>query len=84
MLQGANLHATVYEDNQGCYLLATNHQVTNRTRYLLARYHWFWEAHEAGEFAIVKCPTDKMWADFLTKMLPRDKFEVNCKALLGW
>ena len=83
-LEGATLKATVFEDNQGCYLLATKHQVTNRTRYFLSRYHWFWEAHSDHEFDIIKCPTDKMLADYLTKQLPRDKFEENRNGLQGW
>ena len=83
-LDGATIRATVFEDNQGCYYLATRHQVTNRTRYFLARYHWFWEAYDQREFDVVKCPTDQQVADYLTKQLPRDKFEANRKSLQGW
>ena len=35
-------------------------------------------------FSIVKCPTDKMKADYLTKGMPRDGFESNRLAVQGW
>ena len=83
-LEGAAIRATVFEDNQGCYYLATNQRITNRTRYFLAKWHWFWECYNAGEFDIVKCPTDEQLADYLTKPLPREVFERLRLALQGW
>ena len=56
-LEDVNLHSTVFEDNQSCFHLATNQQVTSRTRYLQASFHLFWH-HVGKEFNIVKCPTD--------------------------
>ena len=78
------LHTTVFEDNQSAYLLATNQRITNRTKYLLAKWHWFWDLYNKGEFQIVKCPTDKMAADYLTKALKRDHYEQNRRAVQGW
>ena len=83
-LEGANVHARVFEDNQGAYYLATNHRITNRTKYFLCKWHWFWEHVDNHTFDIIKCPTDKMRADYLTKQLPREGFENNRKAVQGW
>jgi hypothetical protein len=83
-LSDAFIHATVFEDNAGAYFLATNQKITNRTRYFLAKWHWFWEAYNNKEFQIVKCPTDQQRADYLTKALPRASFEANRLAVQGW
>ena len=83
-LEGATVHGTVFEDNAGAYYLATNHKITNRTKYFLAKFHWFWQAYDDKEFDIVKCPTDKQRADYLTKALPKVAFENNRGATQGW
>ena len=78
-----NLHSTIFEDNQSCFHLATNQQVTSRTRYLQTSFHWFW-SHVGKEFTIVKCPTDQMSADYLTKPMPKALFESNRQRVQGW
>ena len=83
-LEGATVHARVFEDNQGAYYLATNHRITNRTKYFLCKWHWFWQHYDNHEFDILKCPTDKMRVDYLTKALPRPAFEANRMAVQGW
>ena len=83
-LEDVRLHATVFEDNQSAYYLATNQRITNRTRYLLAKWHWFWDAYNRKEFSIVKCPTDKMTADYFTKPKPKATFEANRFDVQGW
>ena len=80
----ATVYCTVFEDNQGAYLLAINQRVTNRTRYLSARWHWFWEQYNKGLFNIEKCPTDLQSADYLTKMLSKDLFRNNRRRVQGW
>ena len=83
-LEGVRLHATVFEDNQSTYFLATNQRITSRTKYLLAKWHWFWDEYNKGEFSIVKCPTDQQRSDYLTKALPKVAFEQNREAVQGW
>ena len=83
-LEDARLHATVFEDNQSTYFLATNHRITSRTKYLLAKWHWFWDAYDRSEFTIVKCPTNEQFSDYLTKSQPKATFEINRKAVQGW
>jgi len=84
MLEGARVHATVFEDNQSTYFLATNQRITSRTKYLLAKWHWFWDAYNRSEFSIVKCPTDQQHSDYLTKAQPKTVFEQNRRAVQGW
>ena len=83
-LMDTRLHTTVFEDNQSTYLLATNQRITSRTKYLLAKWHWFWDAYNRKEFTIVKCPTDKMEADYLTKAQPKAVFENNRMLVQNW
>ena len=84
-LEGVRVHAAVFEDNQGAYYLATNQRITNRTKYFLAKWHWFWDAYTNKKlFSIEKCPTDKQQADYMTKALTRELFQNNRKAVQGW
>ncbi len=86
-LSKTEVKSTVFEDNQSTYLLATNQRVTNRTKYLLSKWHWFWDLYKRQEeikFSIVKCPTDQMSADYLTKPLLRVQFKKNRECVQGW
>ena len=83
-LENTRIHATVFEDNQSAYFLATNQRITSRTKYLLAKWHWFWDQYNQGEFSIVKCPTDQQFADYLTKALPKIVFQRNQLLVQGW
>ena len=83
-LKDVSVHASVFEDNQGAYYLATNQRITNRTKYFLVRWHWFWEHYRAKEFSVNKCPTEDQLADYFTKSLPRETFERNRNSLQGW
>ena len=83
-LEHTKIHATVFEDNQSAYFLATNQRITSRTKYFLVKWHWFWDKYNEGHFTVVKCPTDEQLADFLTKPLSRDKFQTNRQGVIGW
>ena len=75
----------VFEDNQSAYLLATNQQLSVRTKYFCVKYHFFWqfvyheEKNPEGWLHVGKCSTDLMNADYMTKGLVRIKFEANRK-----
>lgn len=79
-----SIRARVMEDNQGCYYLATNQRLTNRTKYFLVKYHWFWSHFNRGEFEVFKVDTEDQNADYMTKGLPRESFERNRRAVQGW
>lgn len=83
-LENTVVRATVFEDNQSAYYLVTNQRITNRTKYFLVKWHWFWDKYNEGEFSIIKCPTDLQRADYMTKSLARNKFEANRKFVQGW
>ena len=76
------VRARVFEDNQSAYYLATNHRITNRTRYFLNKWHWFWD--QSDEFTIYKVDTHEQDADFLGKALARQLFEDNRFRVQGW
>ena len=84
------IHCTVFEDNQGAYLLATNQKLSVRTKYFSVKHHFFWsyvyhaEKNPDGWLVIVKCPTELMNADYLTKGLVRMILEANRLRLQGW
>ena len=88
--QSISIGCKVFEDNQSAYTLATNQQLSVRTKYFAIKYHWFWDHvyHEKrnpkGFVNIEECSTDLMNADYLTKGLQRVKFEANRKRIQGW
>ena len=80
----STISARALEDNQGAYYLATNQRITNRTRWYLNKWHWFWQHVNNGTVSIVEIDTSKQDADFLTKALTFDLFEANCRRVQKW
>jgi hypothetical protein len=80
----ATIHCRAFQDNQSSHLLATTHRITNRTKYFLVKWHWFWHHVDKGHVDIDRINTLLMRADGLTKGLVRDLFEKNRKLNQGW
>jgi hypothetical protein len=80
----ATIHARVFEDNNGAYLLATNQHITHRTKYYLVKWHFFWNAVHNGEVTVLKVDMLRQGADYLTKGLAREAFEHIRKINQGW
>jgi hypothetical protein len=80
----ASVQARVFEDNQGAYYLAVNQQLTNRTKYILIKFHWFWSHYNAGEFTVFKVDSIEQLADYLTKGLACEVFERIRFGVQGW
>jgi Reverse transcriptase (RNA-dependent DNA polymerase)/GAG-pre-integrase domain/Zinc knuckle len=83
------ISSTVFEDNQGAFLLATTQRISARTRYFTVEFHHFWdyikmEDTNQRKIFLVKIGTDYQGADFLTKGLPRIIFQRNRLLILGW
>jgi len=84
------VHCSVFEDNQGAYMLATNQKVTARTKYFNVKYHFFWsyvyhpDKNPKGWILVIKCPTELMNADYLTKGLVRAIFDPNRRRVQGY
>ena len=74
----------VFEDNKGAFLLATNHQLSSRTKYYHVDLHHFWENMNNGEIKIFQIATTEQLADYFTKPLTRALFESNRKSLQGF
>jgi hypothetical protein len=57
-------------------LLEKNGRVlsSRHTKHIQARYCLIQDYYDAGKINVKFCPTDKMWADVLTKPLQRQKF----------
>jgi hypothetical protein len=68
----------VYQDNMSTLSLTKNGYVSSSTRlqHIKAKYFFCKHYHHAGEINLTYCPTDKMWADVLTKPLQGSKFRL--------
>lgn len=85
----ATVTCTVFEDNNACLILATKQQLTNRSRYFLVKWHFFWsyvktESNPDGFVRILPCDTHAMNADPLTKQNPLPVFVRFRKRNMGW
>jgi len=74
----------VFEDNNGALQLATQHQLTSRTKYFHVKWHHFWDHVTRGEIVIRKINTEEQRADYLTKALDRTSFERIRFLVQGW
>lgn len=74
----------VHEDNSSAFLLATQQKVSSRTRHFNVKFHHFWDMVKKGKVKVLRCPTDKQQADYLTKGLVKDTFESCRKLNQGW
>jgi hypothetical protein len=84
-----SIYCTVFEDNQGAFILATTQRITNRTKYFLVKFHHFWcyiemEDGNSRKIHVVKCGTLEQGADFLTKGQHRVILQNNRLIVIGW
>ncbi|MEL7341022.1 MAG: Ty1/Copia family ribonuclease HI, partial [Bacteroidota bacterium] len=86
---GTTVHCTLFEDNQGAYLLATQQKLSPRTKYFAVKMHHFWshvkheETNPTGWLSVEKCPSDQQRADMMTKGLSLPPFENNRMNVCG-
>jgi hypothetical protein len=80
----SSISCRVFEDNNGALTLATKQRITNRTKYFLVKWHFFWSHVRDGTIQIHKIDTKEQRADYLTKGLNRDTFEHIRKLVQGW
>jgi hypothetical protein len=74
----------VFEDNQSCIEIATNHRTRPRTKHLSVRLHHFRSHIVAKTITIQHISTKEQIADIFTKPLPRDQFIKLRAPLMGW
>ena len=81
----STIKCTIFEDNNGELLLATNQRITSRTKYYLVKWHHFWShIKPQGPFDVEKIDTKKQRADYMTKGQATDGFENNRFLCQGW
>ena len=75
----------LFQDNKSAILLESNgkRSAGKRSRALNVRYFFLTDQVEKGNLSIEYCPTDVMWADFMTKPLQGEKFRKFCDEILG-
>ena len=73
----------VFEDNNGALLLATKQRITNRTKYFLVKWHFFWSHVTDGNVSVLKIDTREQCADYRTKGLNQETFEHIRKLVQG-
>ena len=75
----------LYQDNLSAIKLAENGASSaERTRHIAIRFFWLKDRVDAGELAIVYCPTADMVADLLTKPMQGEAFRRLRRQLLNW
>ncbi len=61
----------VYQDNMSTLSLAKNGYVLSSkcTKHIKGKYFFICNYHDSGDLNLGYCPTERMWADVLTKSL---------------
>ena len=78
------MHCKVFEDNQSCIEIATNHKTRPRTKHLSVRFHHFRSHVVRKRISIQYINTKYQLGDIFTKGLPRDQHKHLCDWLMGW
>jgi hypothetical protein len=73
------------QDNQSCILLYKNHpfSVGKGSKHINVRYFFVIDKINKKEVKIVYCPTEKMVADFSSKLLQGKIFIIHRNTMLG-
>ena len=85
--QGYTLEKNIlFQDNMSAILLETNgkRSAGKRSRAINIRYFFLTDQVEKGNLIIQYCPTDLMWADYMTKPLQGEKFRKFRDDILGY
>ena len=80
----STISCRVFKDNNGALLLATKQRITNRTKYFLVKWHFFWHHVTNVDVQVLTVATTDQFADHLTKGLNRKMFERTWKLAQGW
>ena len=84
--QGYSLNKNIlFQDNKNAILLENNgkRSAGKISRALNVRYFFLTDQVEKGNLSIEYCPTDVMWADFMTKPLHGERFRNFRDKILG-
>ena len=78
------MHCRVFEDNQSCIEIATNHKTRPRTKHLSVRLHHFRSHVVNKNISIEYISTKHQLGDIFTKGLPREQHRYLRNKLMGW
>ena len=84
--QGYDIKSNIlFQDNQSAMLLEQNgkYSSSQRTRHVNIRYFFIKDRIASGDVGVKYCPTELMYADFLTKPLQGSKFIMFRDAIMG-
>lgn len=77
--------AIIYQDNDSTMaLIANGVPCSKRSRHIDIRNFWMAEKVQDGSITVVRCPTEIMWANFLTKPVTGSQFVVERQGLTNW
>lgn len=82
LLEPKKITVTVMIDNQSTLRLLRNPQSVTQAKHIDVQHHFIRERAMRAEVNLVYCRTEEMWADYLTKQVPSEKFK-NCIKNLG-
>jgi hypothetical protein len=75
----------LFQDNKSAIaLLSRGYSTSDLTKHISLRYFWIKERTADGELVIEFCPTAKMFANVLTKLLGGRQFLAERNAITGW
>ena len=88
LLQGMTLKhpdnaVEIFEDNSGCLVLVQGRRTSSRTKHCAVRINFIHDMIEANVIKVVRCPTEFMIADPLTKPLGTVEFRSKSALLLN-
>jgi hypothetical protein len=75
----------LYQDNKSAIFLEKNGRASSskRTKHIEIQYYYVADCIAKGDLLVVWCPTSKMIADFLTKLLQGKMFQQFRDVLMG-
>ena len=77
--------AVIYQDNNSTMTLIDNGgPCSKRSKHIDIRYFWVSEKVADGSINVVRCPTETMWANLMTKAVMGIQFIAERAGLTNW
>lgn len=76
LLETKTVQVTINIDNQSTLRLLKNPQSVTKAKHIDVQHHFIRERAIRNEVILTYCQTEQMWADYLTKQLPSEKFNI--------
>ena len=77
--------AIIYQDNNSTMtLISKGGPCSGRSRHIDIRHFWMSEKVADGSVVVVRCPTETMWANMMTKAVMGIQFIIERSGLTNW